>query len=560
MGVGVGGYFCILGQRLLGPEGSKGNQMRFARGSLPRDEVQLFPTNLGDVISQNHPIRLLNELLDQLDWSPFEKKYKVEDRGRPPIHPRILGAVWIYAFFRRVDGSRQLEYQLRTNIEFMWLAEGLKVDHSTLSDFRKTHLTELKELHKSLIKFVKALGVIKIAELFVDGTRIRANASRFETMTAAKAEKLLGIVDQEIERYLQRVSNRDELDDTFDEGISGECLPEHLSDLRQRKEQLEGMRAKCQEMDAIRKKQGVKPEKNPFQLPIADPDSRVLPNKTGGHAPNYTPMITVEGDLGLIVGSTVINSTNEHDQLPSMVDEVEENFDVSVTTVAGDAAYSTGRNIHELEVERGKSLVSPHGKKSQETDNPAVREDPTQPVAEADLDRLPMDPARKVFAPEAFPYDAKEDVCYCPAGCVLRRAYEERRDQGNGQTVLRIIYQAPPDACGRCEMQPRCRPGNNHKEGRRVSRDEFAELRVAHQRKMNEEASKKIYNKRFEYAERPFAIIKQLFGMRRFQTRGDESVNAEFTLAAISHNLLRLMKYFGDIASLRALLSAAAQS
>ena len=77
---------------------------------------------------------------------------------------------------------------------------------------------------------------------------------------------------------------------------------------------------------------------------------------------------------------------------------------------------------------------------------------------------------------------------------------------------------------------------------------------------MNEEASKKIYNKRFEYAERPFAIIKQHFGMRRFQTRGEASVNAEFTLATISHNLLRLMKHFGDIATLRARISTAAQS
>jgi len=283
--------------------------MEFAEAPVPRDQINLIPTSLGDLIPEGHPIRLLDELLGQLDWSSFNERFRYEKRGRPPIPPQIMVAVWIYAYFRRISSSRQLEYQLRTNIEFMWLAHGHQIDHSTLAIFRKGNKTALKKIHNDLIRLAKDLGVVKIAELYVDGTRIAANSSRHHTMTAEKAVKLLDIVPNQIDNYLEQVESADQADELLDE--PGEHLPEHLNTLNKRKDQLEAILQKCNEMDTIRKKQGVDPQKNPFQLPINDQDSRILPNKEGGYAPNYTPVVGVEGELGLIVSATVINGVNE---------------------------------------------------------------------------------------------------------------------------------------------------------------------------------------------------------------------------------------------------------
>ena len=170
--------------------------MKFAEAPIPRDQINLIPTCLGDLIPEGHPIRLLDELLGQLDWSTFNDQFRYEKRGRPPIAPRILATVWTYAFFRRVRSSRQLEYQLNTNIEFMWLAHGHGIDHSTLAAFRARNKSGLKKIHRDLIQLAKSLGIIKIAELYVDGTRIAANANRFRTMTAEKASKLLDLVQK----------------------------------------------------------------------------------------------------------------------------------------------------------------------------------------------------------------------------------------------------------------------------------------------------------------------------------------------------------------------------
>jgi len=526
--------------------------MKFAEAPVPRDQINLIPTSLDDLIPQGHPIRLLDELLGQLDWSAFNEKFRYEKRGRPPIPPRILATVWIYAFFRRVRSSRPLEYQLNTNIEFMWLAHGHRIDHSTLAAFRRNNESALKKIHRDLIQLTKDLGIIKIAELYVDGTRIGANASRFRTMTAAKATKLLEILDKEIDDYLERVEAADEVDEMFDDGISGESLPDHLDTLNKRKERLEQILTTCNEMDATRKKQGVDPQKNPFQLPLTDQDSRVLPNKDGGYAPNYTPIIGVEGELGLIVSTTIINSPNEQDYLVGTVDEVEQAFGVYVETVGADAAFSTGPNIAELEETRQKDFLSPHRNGDVLQDNPAIRDDPREPVAEADLGKLPTD--RGTFSNEAFVYDEENDVYYCPDGRELTRAYEEKRTQSGGQEVTRIVYQCA--SCAGCKAVALCRQGSNHKTGRRVSRDEHEKVRAAHREKMSTESAKQRYNKRFSLGERPFGQIKHNFGMRRFQTRGAESVASEFGLGTLAHNLVRLVNYFGSTENLRALIAA----
>jgi transposase len=524
--------------------------MKFAEAPLPRDQIHLIPTCLGDVIPADHPLRLLDELLGQLDWSLFQEEVSYERRGRPAIPPRILAAVWIYGFCRRIRSSRQLEYQLRTNIEFMWLAHGFQIDHTTLAIFRQKNKPALRKIQKDLIRVVQQLGVVQLAELYVDGTRIRANASRHQTLTAEKASQLLNSIQQQIDAYLEQVERADQAEEETGERVSGERLPEHLNTLQKRKAQLEEILERCAAMDATRKTQGLDPKKNPFQCPRSDPESRILPNKEGGYAPNYTPIIGVEGELGLIVSATVINSVNEQDYLLDVVKDVEASFAVTVETVGADAAYSTGPNISALE--GAKDFLSPHRQGDPVADNPVIRDELTQPVAEADGGKLPTE--RGAFAAEAFVYDEARDVYYCPQGRPLTRAYQETRTQGEGPPVTRTVYQSAD--CTNCPLSARCRTGTGHQSGRRLSRDEHEKVRAAHRRKMATPEAKQRYNKRFSFAERPFAQIKQGFSFRRFQTRGQQAVSSEFSLAVLAHNLLRLTNYLGSRGNLRALLAA----
>ncbi|MFO1042901.1 MAG: transposase [Planctomycetaceae bacterium] len=119
-----------------------------------RDQIVLFPTRLDEVVGGSHCVRLLDEILSQLDWSNWEKSY-VLHRGQPPIHPRVMASILLYGLMKGVRSSRALEESLSFRLDFRWLAEGRSIDHTTLSKFRQAHTVALRDL---FIKWVWSLA------------------------------------------------------------------------------------------------------------------------------------------------------------------------------------------------------------------------------------------------------------------------------------------------------------------------------------------------------------------------------------------------------------------
>ena len=246
-----------------------------------RNQILLIPTSLEERILDDHPVRLLDEILDGLDWTAWENTYN-RKLGQPPIHPSILCKVLLFAMIRRVRSSRMIEYQIAHSIDFMWLVSGRSIDHSTISDFRREHKKELKDIHRQMLRTAIDMGLAKLSELCIDGTRVRANASRHKTWTADRVEKLLKELDGQIETAMVELETNDSLDDLFDDGTSPDKLPPELAELTTRRAKLNEVFQQLQEMDIKRKADGINPKKNPAQLPKSDLDSRMLPNKEGG--------------------------------------------------------------------------------------------------------------------------------------------------------------------------------------------------------------------------------------------------------------------------------------
>ena len=163
-----------------------------------RNQILLIPTSLEEKIPENHPVRLLDEILDGLDWTTWENTYN-RKLGQPPIHPSILCKVLLFAMIRRIRSSRSIEYQIEHSVDFMWLVSGRTIDHSTISDFRREHKKELKDIHRQMLGVAIDMGVARLSELCIDGTRVLANASRHKTWTADRVEKLLKELDIQIE-------------------------------------------------------------------------------------------------------------------------------------------------------------------------------------------------------------------------------------------------------------------------------------------------------------------------------------------------------------------------
>jgi len=144
---------------------------RWAQPQVVREQLTLFQPTLDDMIPQDHEVRLLDETLRTLDWSPWEAKYKRGGAGQPPIHPRVLAGIWLYAMMRRIRTSRPLEYACGHNVDFMWLAEGRTPDHSTLATFFSKNQEPLKDLFKQVCRMAMTLGMVRLGEVGFDATR-----------------------------------------------------------------------------------------------------------------------------------------------------------------------------------------------------------------------------------------------------------------------------------------------------------------------------------------------------------------------------------------------------
>jgi transposase len=494
----------------------------------------LIPESLDARIQADHPVRLVDEILDRLDWTPYEAKYHGR-RGQPPIHPSVLAKILLFAMLRRLRSSRQIEYELKHSIDFMWLASGRQIDHTTLSEFRREHSDALRDIFRQMIRLAIDLGLAKLSELCIDGTRVLADANRYKTWTTERLERALAELDRQLAESLANLETADAVEqDLFGDGHAADKLPESVADLQARRSRLAALQEQTRAMDEARQQNG---SKGPAQLPKTDPDARVLPNKEGGYAANYTPMATVETGSGLLVHCEVVIGNVEHDQLPAIIDAVQADFATRVERALVDSAYTTGENLTAAE-SRQVELIGPLAETKVEN-NPALRADPTQPVADEDLHRLPINPQTKRFDKSAFVYDEASDQYFCPAGQPLPHRTTEHTTHGNGKPVVRSTYTC--QACAGCPLAARCRAKPDSPRGREISHDEHEAARRRHRARMSTPESQAGRGRRQHFGERPFAVMKACFGLRRFLLRGIDGVRQEWRWCSTAFNLKRLM-------------------
>jgi hypothetical protein len=373
-----------------------------------------------------------------------------------------------------------------------------------------------------------------------DGTRVKANASRLHTWTAERVEAALLELAQQVGQMLGEAETADANDAAVWGAGTSQDLPPELADAKQRRERLLELLAELREADAARKKDGIK---TPAQRPKADTDSTVMPNKEGGYAPNYTPVAATDGTRDFIVDCDVIAGPNEHTEILASVDRIEEDFEKKIDSVAADKAFGTGPNLAGME-SREVNFHTPVESPSPQEGNPAKREDPRQPVAEADWPRLPRND-KKRLAKTSFVYDQATDRYFCPMGQEMPYRETKKEKTSQGERASRVY------ACKHCENCPLAKDclDPKAKRGRTIYRDAYEAQRERMHAKMQTEQGRTIYHRRMHIGETPFAIIKNILDVRRFLLRGLEKVRTEWRWVCTAYNLKKLMT---AIAALRA--------
>lgn len=510
----------------------------FATPPLKRDQLVLFPEKLDQIIAANHRVRLLDEILRRVDWSAWEVLYDLT-RGQPPIHPRVIASAILYGIMNRIRTSRALEEALGVRTDFRWLVENRSIDHSTISKFRQKNAEALKALFVQIVLIARELGYVPLVTLGFDGTRMRADNRKSGTRTPEELRQAKAELEAKFAELEAKTAAADESDNERLGNASDHQLAEELADVNRRRRSVDAALAEIERLEA-------EGQKVPKRLPITDPQSRVTPNKDGGFAPNYTPHATVDIDSGVIVSADVICNTDEDKHMISSIEDVEQSFGLDrdkMPDVLADGMMSTGDNLAQCEA-KGINLYSPI-KLGSSKDNPAVREDPGQPVPEADWDGLPTTTTKHKdgsqstkLNKDAFIYDEEQDCYWCPAGKPLPYSHQTSQIE-NGRRRIRFRYKSDPSDCAQCPLASLCL-GNKSKR-RIVGHEQHEALRIEHAEKMAKEESQKKYQRRCHAGERPFAMIKNHFGARSFLTRGLDNVRGEWLWLSSAFNLHCLM-------------------
>ena len=319
------------------------------------DEELLLPPSLRDWLPENHLAYFVGDVVDALDLTAMDAVYGTEKRGQPPYDPLMMTKILVYGYCVGVFSSRRIERRLVEDIAFRVLAAGNQPNFRTISDFRKIHLKTLEGLFEQVLKIALEAGAMKVGRVAVDGTKVKANASKHKAMSYDRMKEKEAQLKAEVKDLLAQAAAADAQEDAlYGKDHRGDELPEELqrreSRLKKIREAKKAVEARAKEKAAS---EGADPKqarpKDKDQYNFTDPESRIM--KGGdGFVQAYNAQAAVEADFQLIVGQTVTAAANDKEQLLPMLDQVELQSGQRPSEVLADSGYCSEQNLEQMEM------------------------------------------------------------------------------------------------------------------------------------------------------------------------------------------------------------------
>ena len=316
----------------------------------------LLPPSLKDWLPEKHLAYFVSDVVDELDLRGIEAVYEKELRGQPPYHPRMMTKLLVYAYCVGVYSARKIEQRVKEDVAFRVLAAGNEPDFRTIADFRKIHLEALKGLFEQVLKMALEVGAVKLGRVALDGSKIKANASKHKAMSYERMVEQEKAIRREVKEMLAQAEAVDAEEDVrYGKGCGGEELPEELQRRQTRLKRIqEAKRALEARARERAKKEGQAVEaaqpKGKDQYNFTDPESRIMKDgATKEFVQAYNAQIVVEPELQLIVGQGVTQAANDKEQVAPMMEAVEEQCGERPRAVIADSGYCSEKNLEHLE-------------------------------------------------------------------------------------------------------------------------------------------------------------------------------------------------------------------
>jgi transposase len=320
------------------------------------DEELLLPPSLREWLPENHLAYFVSDVIDNLDLSAMDAVYGNEKRGQPPFDPQMMTKLLVYGYCVGVFSSRRIQRRLAEDVAFKVLAAGNEPNFRTISDFRKIHLKTLEGLFEQVLKIALEAGAMKIGRVALDGTKMKANASKHKAMSYDRMKEKEKQLKEEVKQLLAQAEAADVEEDTrYGKDRRGDELPAELqrreSRLKKIKEAKRAVEARAREKAAVEgadRKQAKPKDKDQYNF--TDPESRIMKG-ADGFVQGYNAQAAVESDLQWIVGQTVTAATNDKEQLLPMLEKVEQQSGQRPGEVLADSGYCSELNLEKLDLE-----------------------------------------------------------------------------------------------------------------------------------------------------------------------------------------------------------------
>jgi len=460
-----------------------------------RYQTTLFPPCIEDYVADDDPVRAYDAFVESLDLAELGIKWEEVRVGNDEYNPKAMIKLLVYGYSYGFRSSRKLERATYHNVSFIWLMGGLKPDHKTISRFRKNNKKALKKIFKQCAKLCIKLGLIEGNTLFVDGSKIRANASINSTWTKEKCERYLVKIDERIESILDEC---DTVDDKEQNDASLVKLNDELKDKETLKSKINQIMKELKE---------TKKEK----INSTDSDCVNVQGRQGIHA-GYNAQIVVDEKHGFIVSSDVVNENNDLNQFKEQIDQANQTLDKECKNACADSGYSNIDNLKEVD-DKNINVIVPTTKQASDKE--------IQP-----------------FDKERFQYNEKEDCYICPEGHKL--LYSHFSTQKN-QHIYRF---SSASTCLSCKHFGTC---TKAKRGRTIVRLANEHVKVKIENQYLKDESQEIFKLRKQKVELPFGHIKRNLGVNSFLLRGIDGTKAEMSILSSCFNIARMITIFGVI-------------
>ena len=357
------------------------------------DEAQLLPPSVQDYVPRDHVSRLIVSLVrESLDLSAIIGSYR-SGLGQPPFDPRMMTALLLHGYASGIYSSRRIARAAVERADFMMIVAGDPPDFRTISEFRRRHLKALAELFVQVLKLAEKAGLVKLGHVALDGTRIKAKASKHKAMSYDRMKKREAELAAEVDRWLKAAEAADAEEDKLYGDKRGDEMPDWVADkqkrlakIREAKAALEAeakaaaeaerkARAEAEERRIAEggKKNGktpAPPNTEPdgkAQLNFTDPESRILKTKDG-YIQGYNAQAAVDGAHQIIVAQTLTSSSSDQAQLAPLLDGIRANLGTNPDEVSADAGYCSDANLRTIKRRRIEGYIATgrqkHGTKS----------------------------------------------------------------------------------------------------------------------------------------------------------------------------------------------------